>query len=871
MTSPLPAAELEAQAIVIDGAAVSPARALELESVLRAGRRFGLARKLLARAAADPDLAAQPALRKAIARKRSLNTYKDPDLAAAPRLDEAMRILGEVEDLATATDTETLGLAGSIEKARWRLTSRERHLTASLAYYRRGYLQGVATDRGYTAINAAFVLDLLAAIDIGAGLPADDLSGSARQRLAQAREIRSEILRVLPNVGATEDWWFLVTLAEAHIGLGDFQAARPWLQRAAALPGVPDWEQEATARQLATLLRAMEQSGRLEGPEAKAQARQSLRELLGSNADAVESVVRGKVGLGLSGGGFRASFYHVGLLARLAELDLLRHVEYLSCVSGGSIVGAHYYLEVRKLLSEKRDADIVRQDYIDIVARIERDFFEGVATNIRARIGAEWLTNLKMIFVPSYSRTLRVGALYESEIYSKVQDADGIAGRERWLNDLKISPLGEVDDFSPKQHNWRRQNKVPVLVLNATSLNTGHNWQFTASWMGEPPAGIDAEVDANYRLRRLYYSDAPEGHQRVRLGHAVAASACVPGIFEPLTLADIYERTVQPGDKKVRPLVRLVDGGVHDNQGVSSLLEQDCSVMLISDASGQMESQDTPSSSLIGVPLRTSSILQSRVRASQYEDLASRRDGGLLSGFMFVHLKKGLEGLPVDWIGSTDPSPPAGTDPLLPYGVQRIVQTKLAGVRTDLDSFSEVEATALMATGYLTTAQALTQPILGFEVPPQPRANWGFLAIEPLLKDSTPDSPLMKQLAVASQVFFKIWLLERRLQLLAGVVAFVTLAVVGYLALAHWVDPIATVTVKTVALAGLTAVLSLLGLTGIARIVDYRKTAADILIGLGMASFGFLLARLHLHVFDKMFLWQGRLSRFVPGAKPTGK
>jgi predicted acylesterase/phospholipase RssA len=871
MTSPLSAAELEAQAIVIDGAAVSPARALELDAVLRSGRRFGLARKLLARAAADPGLAQQPALRRAIARKRCLSTYKDPDLAAAARLDEAWRILSEVEDLASTTDTETLGLAGSIEKARWALGSRQRHLTAALAYYHRGYLQGVATDGGYTAINAAFMLDLLAALDIGSGGPADDVSGSARLRLAQAREIRSEIVRVLPTAGLKEDWWFLATLGEACIGLGDFQAARPWLKRAAALPGVPDWEHEATARQLVALLRAMAQTGRLEGPDARAQARQALHDLLGSNAAAVDSVVRGKVGLGLSGGGFRASFYHVGLLARLAELDLLRHVEYLSCVSGGSIVGAHYYLEVRKLLSEKRDTDIVRQDYIDIVARIERDFFEGVGSNIRSRIGAEWLTNLKMIFVPSYSRTLRVGALYESEIYAKVKDADGIAGKERWIDELKIQPLGEVDDFSPRQHNWRRQNKVPVLVLNATCLNTGHNWQFTASWMGEPPAGIDAEVDANFRLRRMYYSDAPEGHQRVRLGHAVAASACVPGIFEPLTLPDLYERTVQPGDKKVRPLVRLVDGGVHDNQGVSSLLEQGCTVMLISDASGQMENQDTPSSSLIGVPLRTSSILQSRVRASQYQDLASRRDGSLLSGFMFIHLKKGLEGRPVDWIGSTDRTPPGDTDPLLPYGVQRIVQTKLAGVRTDLDSFSEVEANALMATGYLTTAHALSEPILGFEVPQQPRAAWGFLAIEPLLRDPAADSPLLRQLSVASQVFFKIWLLTRRLQLLAGVVAVVALAVAGYLAYAHWVDPIATVTVQTLALAGLTAVLSLLGLTGIARVVDYRKTAADILIGVGMASFGFLLARLHLHVFDKMFLRQGRLSKFVPTGKSSRK
>src|SRR5262249_26748117 len=41
----------------------------------------------------------------------------------------------------------------------------------------------------------------------------------------------------------------------------------------------------------------------------------------------------------------------------------------------------------------------------------------------------------------------------------------------------------------------------------------------------------------------------------------------------------------------------------------------------------------------------------------------------------------------------------------------------------------------------------------------------------------------------------------------------------------------------------------------------FRKTLQEILIGVGMATVGFLAARLHLHVFDKLFLWQGRLRK----------
>ena len=58
--------------------------------------------------------------------------------------------------------------------------------------------------------------------------------------------------------------------------------------------------------------------------------------------------VNSKMGLALSGGGFRASIYHIGVLAALAERDMLRHVEVLSCVSGGSILGTYYYLLLRK-------------------------------------------------------------------------------------------------------------------------------------------------------------------------------------------------------------------------------------------------------------------------------------------------------------------------------------------------------------------------------------------------------------------------------------------------------------------------------------------------------------------------------------------
>src|SRR5712692_6519364 len=144
-----------------------------------------------------------------------------------------------------------------------------------------------------------------------------------------------------------------------------------------------------------------------------------------------------------------------------------------------------------------------------------------------------------MFFHPGYSTNQRLGDLYEEELYAHVPD--GREGAPRYLPDLIVRPKGEAPTFKPKYDNWRREAKVPILVLNATSLNTGHNWQFTASWMGEPPSSLDAEIEGNYRLRRMYYREAPRlpdkwltwfrrpfappNYRQLRLGYAVAASS----------------------------------------------------------------------------------------------------------------------------------------------------------------------------------------------------------------------------------------------------------------------------------------------------------------------------------------------------------
>ena len=51
---------------------------------------------------------------------------------------------------------------------------------------------------------------------------------------------------------------------------------------------------------------------------------------------------KSRIGLCLSGGGFRASFFHLGTLRYLEEVGIMEKVEVVSTVSGGSIIGAYY-------------------------------------------------------------------------------------------------------------------------------------------------------------------------------------------------------------------------------------------------------------------------------------------------------------------------------------------------------------------------------------------------------------------------------------------------------------------------------------------------------------------------------------------------
>jgi len=453
-----------------------------------------------------------------------------------------------------------------------------------------------------------------------------------------------------------------------------------------------------------------------------------------------------KLGLALSGGGFRASLFHAGVLARLAELGTLRQVEVISTVSGGSILGAYYYLHLKWLLEDPRRQPLSDDDYVDVVRDMQRSFVRAIQRNLRSRIFINPWKNL-LLALPRYSRSDRIGDLYDRYLYNPAWKAKragrygGLVDRQIRLDELEIHPADPAAI-------------VPELVLNASSLNTGHNWRFRVGGMGEERpldpymSRIAAEIDKNTLLEASEFGELPGKLGCFPLGKAVAASACVPGTFPPLSITGLYE-----GFR-----VQLVDGGVQDNQGIQALFDSGCTHLIVSDASGQMQDAPYPGTHAVGVLGRSTSIYGARVRAEQLTRASEQVEGAAATrAVALLHLRKGLPRR----VLAPLPNERIDLDPAEEFDVSPEVQARLARVRTDLDAFSDVEACSLMLDGYrmvdsqVTAVNGFGKSLVHAGAPAPDPARFGLAAADALAASGAPEQWYLDRLSLGSVRFAK--------------------------------------------------------------------------------------------------------------------
>ena len=224
------------------------------------------------------------------------------------------------------------------------------------------------------------------------------------------------------------------------------------------------------------------------------------------------------------------------------------------------------------------------------------------------------------------------------------------------------------------------------------------------------------------------------------LGAAVASSACFPGGFPPVRV---------PGQLYESYAVELVDGGVHDNQGVEGLTDRGCTHMIISDGSGQMPDTKRPSRRLTAVVGRVVSIYGDAEREQRLLAALERGDS-----VAFMHLQTGLPAT------TLAPGGEAVTESVrmetTEFGVHLDVQRALANVRTDLDAFCEVEAWSLMADGYQLAGRIIpARPGVASLGVPGATATWAFGAVAEELGRATPDPRFLKILHTSKERFLK--------------------------------------------------------------------------------------------------------------------
>jgi len=181
------------------------------------------------------------------------------------------------------------------------------------------------------------------------------------------------------------------------------------------------------------------------------------------------------IGLALSGGGYRASLFHLGAMRRLNELGLLAKVGRISSVSGGSILSGFI---AEKMLSKAQ----VTPQFDDWEEAIARDFRKFVGKDIRTYLIARYF--IWNAFFPK-DRAEALARVFEERLTN------------RMLTDLP----GKDEGTS--------------FIFSATDFEKNAQWRFEKTRVGSYKKG--------------WYDS--EG---ISIGRAVAASASFPPVFGPI-------------------------------------------------------------------------------------------------------------------------------------------------------------------------------------------------------------------------------------------------------------------------------------------------------------------------------------------------
>ena len=225
------------------------------------------------------------------------------------------------------------------------------------------------------------------------------------------------------------------------------------------------------------------------------------------------------IALSLSGGGYRASAFHLGSISYLEHVlwdgePLARQIAILSTISGGTITGVFYALGK----AEQRDFQNIFKNLHDFMREdtILQDAF-ALLNGKQAWQNPNKEKNLINAFAQVYSEKL-----FKDKTFSAFQNNVGLSD----------------------------------VMFNATDLENALPFRFQNS---ERSLFGNGKVVIPDELISLF-----------SLGDITAASSCFPGAFEPMNMPGDFLFSAPSVVQGIRS-IRLMDGGIVDNQAIESV------------------------------------------------------------------------------------------------------------------------------------------------------------------------------------------------------------------------------------------------------------------------------------------------------------
>jgi len=288
------------------------------------------------------------------------------------------------------------------------------------------------------------------------------------------------------------------------------------------------------------------------------------------------------IGLALSGGGFRAAVFHIGMLKWLAENNKLEHISHLSTVSGGTLLtGLIFHLNEGKWPSSSC--------YLNKLYPKLQEIF--TKTDLQSILTKKLLDPRNWIYFFSSANILA----------KAIESCWGIKGK-----------LSDLEQF-------------PIWSVNGTTFENGRRFRFKQNICGDYDIGYTSAT--NFKITE-----------------AMAVSAAFPCLIGPLIIntCDFEWKKRKNWNDKIEQAetinqsfrkIHLFDGGLYDNLGLEPLF--DAGTQKIKDENiAQLYVSDA------GLPFKKMSLRFSPRRLTRIVDIMSDQSRSLRVRSISNYFKK---------------------------------------------------------------------------------------------------------------------------------------------------------------------------------------------------------------------------------------